>query len=359
MTSVLSEPARVHVHAVYRGVPVVLRGRLCVLACGSMSNLPLRSGILPPQAWYHTVQATFEVCGLEGAEIFLGRAVAPGSFGYAVGSSFSSLRDDPGEGRSCGDHWPCGVTSLPFGASRCPSNARARGATDAGPEPVVDVAPSTAVGAGHSSRSVHCVAKVGLIHRGGAGHGYRHLLERSLAGRLGARLGPDIWRRIPMGGSRQSVAGRVVAVGDAAGQTKTTTGGGIYYAMLCARTLADVVLDSWRGADLEIASLRRYDRLWRRNLGREITAGLWLRAIFEHVEDDEVAHLLALASRPEVRDLMRREWNFDYHSRLMLSLLRLPEVRPRLLDIAVNRFKVRRVLNWIVGNRNHTSRVGA
>lgn len=263
------------------GRPVTLRARLCVLACGAMSNLPARSGIVPPRAFHRTVQATWAVPDICDAEIFLGRGVAPGSFGYAV-----------------------------------------------------------ALGDG--------TAKVGVINRGEARSGYRRLLEQRLGARALQPMTRDVYRRIPMGACRRSVAGRVLAVGDAAGQTKTTTGGGIYYAMTCARMLAETVAQAHHGAEVRVSDLATYDRRWRRVLGIELQAGLWMRGVFEHVADEDVAALVALADTPSVRDLIGREWRFDFHGRLLLGLARLPEVRGSVLSAAMRRVRARRLFDFVL-----------
>ncbi|NDD28407.1 MAG: NAD(P)/FAD-dependent oxidoreductase, partial [Proteobacteria bacterium] len=81
---VTSETEEVRVRAEIGGAQTMLRARLCLLACGAMSNLPARSGIVPPQTYHRTVQATYALPDVRDAEIHLGHAVAPGSFGYAV-----------------------------------------------------------------------------------------------------------------------------------------------------------------------------------------------------------------------------------------------------------------------------------
>ena len=257
---VTSETEEVRVRAEIGGAQTMLRARLCLLACGAMSNLPARSGIVPPQTYHRTVQATYALPDVRDAEIHLGHAVAPGSFGYAV---------------SLGDG----------------------------------------------------TAKIGVINRLEARSGFRALVERSLGGRLGPRVSREVYRRIPMGAARRSVAGRVLAVGDAAGQAKTTTGGGIYYAMQCAQTLAETVLEARKGRDFRLPWLARYEHRWRQHLGFELRAGLWMRRLLEHVSDDEVSRLVAAVDSAAARALIDRDWRFDYHRRLLLTLARMPEVR--------------------------------
>lgn len=285
-TGVVQDADGVTVQATRGGETCVYRARVCVLACGAMSNLPYQSGILPPRAFYRTIQGGCRVTGLEGAEIYLGSRVAPGSFAYAV---------DVGEG----------------------------------------------------------TAKVGIITRGPAMSGYRRLFEETgLARRVETDRGGEVHRRIPMGGSRKTVAGRVCAVGDAAGQAKTTTGGGLYYSMLCARLLGETLVSAGAAKDrgFRLDTLAAYDRKWRRRIGRELQAGLWWRGFFEHVGDADVDRLVAAAASPDVQSLLRREWHFDFHGRLLAALVASPELRSQALRTAASTLRTRRMLDFILGS---------
>jgi len=76
---------------------------------------------------------------------------------------------------------------------------------------------------------------------------------------------------IPIGPPERTQTGRVFLIGDAAGQNKPFTGGGIIYGMTAADIAADVV----DPADPE--TLEIYEREWREELEREITIGHLLR----------------------------------------------------------------------------------
>lgn len=275
----------VTVTATRDGEATRFEARTCVLACGAMTGLPYRSGILPPRTFYRTVQGTGRVRGLEGAEIYLGSRLAPGSFGYAV--------EVGGEG-----------------------------------------------------------ARVGLITRTAPRESFRRLCaETDLVSRLETMPDGTVHRRIPMGGSRKSVAGRICAVGDAAGQAKTTTGGGIYYAMLCARMLGEALVAA-RGArgSLRLDRLEAYDREWRRHIGGELQAGLWWRSFFEHVGDADVDRLVAVAGSPSIQGLLEREWHFDFHGRLLTALVTSPELRAHALQLAGRTLRTRRMLEFLLGS---------
>jgi flavin-dependent dehydrogenase len=67
---------------------------------------------------------------------------------------------------------------------------------------------------------------------------------------------------IPLSTRRQTAKGNVALVGDAAGQVKATTGGGIIYGCLCADTLAKVIKQG--------KPLPEYEKLWRASYGRDL-----------------------------------------------------------------------------------------
>ncbi|MFB6190664.1 MAG: geranylgeranyl reductase family protein [Candidatus Nanohaloarchaea archaeon] len=79
---------------------------------------------------------------------------------------------------------------------------------------------------------------------------------------------------IPVGPVDSAVSERVFLAGDAAGQTKPFTGGGILYGMRAAEAAAESIdLD-------EPGSLRRYEEAWRDELGRDILLGEFIRKTY-------------------------------------------------------------------------------
>ncbi|WEL17719.1 Geranylgeranyl reductase family protein [Halorhabdus sp. SVX81] len=76
---------------------------------------------------------------------------------------------------------------------------------------------------------------------------------------------------IPIGSPESVTSDRAFLLGDAAAQTKPFTGGGIRYGM----TAADHAAREIDPADP--ATLADYERAWRRDLGREIRLGTWVR----------------------------------------------------------------------------------
>jgi flavin-dependent dehydrogenase len=71
---------------------------------------------------------------------------------------------------------------------------------------------------------------------------------------------------IPLGTRSVTVKGNVALVGDAAGQVKATTGGGIIFGVSCANILADTI----KGCVNRGMPLSHYEREWRKKYGRDL-----------------------------------------------------------------------------------------
>jgi len=156
------------------------------------------------------------------------------------------------------------------------------------------------------------------------------LLERLLAGpRIAPRRLDGVARirskPVPVRPARRTAYERVVVVGDAAGQVKPTTAGGIYYGILCAELAARTLDDGLRRGDLSARRLAGYERSWRAELGRELRVGSAFRRIGERLDDKRLDRLVRAFREPEIRDLVRHA-SFERHSSFILALARTPLV---------------------------------
>ena len=88
---------------------------------------------------------------------------------------------------------------------------------------------------------------------------------------------------IPLKPLPRTFSDRVLVVGDAAGQVKPVTGGGIYFGLLCADIAADHLDRALRNGDLSARSLAGYERAWRQRLGKELKQGYFARRMYERL----------------------------------------------------------------------------
>jgi geranylgeranyl reductase family protein len=129
---------------------------------------------------------------------------------------------------------------------------------------------------------------------------------------------------IPITPIRRTFSDRVLAVGDAAGQTKPTTGGGIYYGLLCAEAAADVVLEAFKKGDFSGGMLKRYEAEWRKKLGREIKMGALFRRLAERLADEEIDDLFRVIQSDGILSAVTSKARFDWHKDVISFALRHP-----------------------------------
>lgn len=124
---------------------------------------------------------------------------------------------------------------------------------------------------------------------------------------------------------RKSYAERVLVIGEAAGQVKATTGGGIYYGLLAARLAADTISQAFAKGCFSAATLQGYERAWRSLLADELSLGLSFRKLYGWIGDRQMDGILHYIARNGLKDLIRRKANFDWHRELIVDLRkRLP-----------------------------------
>jgi len=170
-------------------------------------------------------------------------------------------------------------------------------------------------------------AKIGLTTRRKARRYLDAILESEhLAGRVDLsdvriRLSP-----IPVGTLGRTHDDRVLVVGEAAGQVKTTSNGGIYYSMLGAQEAATTLDAALRRDDLSAAGLASYEDAWRGLLGPELEVGRQLRRAFESMSDAKLAALMWVGRMDSLMDLIRDKADFDWHGELLDELVGHPVV---------------------------------
>ncbi|HET7034050.1 MAG TPA: NAD(P)/FAD-dependent oxidoreductase [Thermomicrobiaceae bacterium] len=136
---------------------------------------------------------------------------------------------------------------------------------------------------------------------------------------------------IPVGARARTSGERGLVVGDAAGQAKATSGGGLYTALLSARQAARTILEGFAGGDLSAECLSAYDQAWRQQLGAELDSAMLLRRAFRALSDADMEWALRMLRLPGMRAVVDRHGDIDYPSQLAAAVLRLAPWLLRLL----------------------------
>lgn len=241
------------------------RARACVLACGARYRFNRELGLGVPRAFLQSAQVEVPFPDTPHVEVQFGREIAPAGFAWTV----PFHRD----GRP---HARLGLM--------CARDARRRFAAYA------------------------------------ADRARRFGLER-------LEIPAPRLKFLPLGPVSRTYGPRVVAVGDAAGLVKPTTGGGIYYGMLSGRLAAETLDEALAQDTLAARHLRVYETRWRQRLGPEIRAGLAFRAIATRVSDRGIHALVELARVDGLVPLLKETANFNWHRAAALALLKHPAFR--------------------------------
>ena len=168
-------------------------------------------------------------------------------------------------------------------------------------------------------------ARVGLLSRHSSRLYLRKLLPSLLAqGKIASAEAELSYGGIPLKPLARTHGERVVVVGDAAGQVKPTTGGGIYYGLLCAQIAANNLQRALQADDLSLRSLAGYEREWRKKLGRELRISYWARKFYERLSDKQIDRMFDIIKSNGIDEalLKAQDLSFDWHSQVVLRLIR-------------------------------------
>lgn len=137
-------------------------------------------------------------------------------------------------------------------------------------------------------------------------------------------------KAIPIRTLARSYGDRLLVIGDAAGQVKPTTGGGIYFGHLGARIAAEVLDEALSSNNLTADQLSRYQKQWKAKMGKELSRGYWARWAYAKLSDRQIEGILNILNSDGRAEALLTSGNFsfDWHSRLILAVLRHSSAYP-------------------------------
>lgn len=117
---------------------------------------------------------------------------------------------------------------------------------------------------------------------------------------------------------------RLIVVGDAAGQVKPTTGGGIYFGLLSAEIAAHNLKTALEKNDLSAKNLSAYQQEWKKELWQELKVCYWARKLYERLSDKQIDRIFDITITHGIdKDLLEADdLSFDWHGKAILRLTR-------------------------------------
>lgn len=131
---------------------------------------------------------------------------------------------------------------------------------------------------------------------------------------------------IAQGPLSRTYSDRVISVGESAAQVKTTTGGGLYYGLLCSQIAAGVILKNFPRDSFSSSDLSEYESSWKKKIKRELLIGYYTRKACSRLSDKEIEKLFQLAKSNGVFPLIRNKGVFDWQGDLILELAKKASV---------------------------------
>jgi digeranylgeranylglycerophospholipid reductase len=167
--------------------------------------------------------------------------------------------------------------------------------------------------------------KAGLLARRDAGPLLKKwLILLQQQGRINSADAIINYGSIPLRPPVRTYSERIIAVGDAAGQTKPTSGGGIYYGLIGAEAAAATLQSALDKDDLSVKSLAAYESAWRRKLGGELQKGYWARKFFEKLSEKQIDGLFNMIKAGGIDEALLKadDVSFDWHGRTINKLIK-------------------------------------
>ncbi len=126
---------------------------------------------------------------------------------------------------------------------------------------------------------------------------------------------------IPLKPLKRTYGERFLVVGDAAGQVKPTTGGGIYFGMLCADIAADTLDTAVSRSDFSVKTMACYEQSWHKILANELKSGYYARRLYERLNNKQINGLFSTLNNSGMieKAVQRQDLSFDWHGGLLLK----------------------------------------
>jgi geranylgeranyl reductase family protein len=137
---------------------------------------------------------------------------------------------------------------------------------------------------------------------------------------------------IPIDHHSNIVADRVALVGDAASQTKATTGGGITTGIESAKILARAISKCYTDEDFSKESLQdTYVKHWKRGIGSELKKAYFIRKSFDLMTDNDFTELGNVMNDDDFKQNLEKSVDLEMYSKFILK----SALHPKMLGFLV------------------------
>jgi flavin-dependent dehydrogenase len=142
-----------------------------------------------------------------------------------------------------------------------------------------------------------------------------------------ARITRTAVHPITLGGpTQESYSNRFLAVGDAASQVKSTTGGGVIFGMTCAAIAAQVTSEAINHDDFSLQFLSKYQKRCGEAVGFDAKTMIRMRKTLDRLSDEKLDRLIGMCARLGLEKTLRNVDDIDFQGQTLLHALRSPRM---------------------------------
>jgi geranylgeranyl reductase family protein len=138
---------------------------------------------------------------------------------------------------------------------------------------------------------------------------------------------PASWPVLTGGPVDRTHSDGLLLLGDIAGHTKPTTGGGVILGGMCAMMAAETAIQALEKGDYSADFLRRYDEKWREALGGEFSSMLGMRRFLNSIPDPRMNRIFASVKSAGLEPTLEKfieEGDMDLQSGVLRKALTHP-----------------------------------
>ena len=125
---------------------------------------------------------------------------------------------------------------------------------------------------------------------------------------------------------KKTYAAGFMGVGDSVGQVKATTGGGVVFGGLCAKVAGKIALEAIERDEFSEKSLKKYQTEWQKLYLRELRLMRLLRSILDSVPDKFLDEVFVAISRQGIPELIEEIGDMDMQGALIKRVLLSPRI---------------------------------
>jgi len=127
---------------------------------------------------------------------------------------------------------------------------------------------------------------------------------------------------IPLGLLKKTYDSNLMLVGDAAAQVKPTSGGGLYPGLVCADICSKIAIQALHDSDYSIQTLKKYQKLYTKEIGKELFLGMKFRQIFKNLSDKKLDKYIERLNNQKIIEIINKYGDIDYPSKLAKPLIK-------------------------------------